>query len=126
MRCTRCDACVQQCPQGILLRGDGGFPEVRFNAQGCTECAICVSACQDSALQRRAGALPWTWKPVFAAHCLAARRVECRVCAEQCPHSAIRFTPTLGAVAQPRLLPDACTGCGACIAPCPVQAIGLS
>ncbi len=124
-RCTRCDACVQACPPAILHRGDGGFPEVRFTEQGCTECGACVHACQPAALQRLPGATPWAWKPHIGEACLARRRVECRVCGETCDHNAIRFRPTLGGVAQPQLDPDRCTGCGACVGPCPTQAIVL-
>ena len=30
-RCTRCDACNDACPTGIIVRGQGGFPEVDFS-----------------------------------------------------------------------------------------------
>lgn len=57
--------------------------------------------------------------------CLAQRRVECRVCGENCPHSAIRFKPVLGGVSQPTVLAEVCTGCGECVAPCPAAAIAI-
>lgn len=124
-RCTRCDACLPVCPEGILVRGDGGFPEVRFDQRGCSECGACVEACAPHALLRVADSLPWTWRPQFSSACLAQRRVECRVCGERCEHDAIRFKPVLGGVANPVLVVDQCTGCGACVAPCPTQAIQL-
>ena len=55
--------------------------------------------------------------------CLARRQVECRICGEVCDASAIRFRPTLGGVSRPELDHAACTGCGACVAPCPAHAI---
>ena len=62
--------------------------------------------------------------PIFiSSTCLAARRIECRVCGELCEAGAIRFRPTLGSVAQPVLDATTCTGCGDCVAPCPVGAI---
>ena len=39
------------------------------------------------------------------------------------PAGAIRFRPTLGGVSQPELDRAACTGCSACVAPCPTHAI---
>jgi ferredoxin-type protein NapF len=124
-RCTRCGDCITACPQSILLRGDGGYPEVRFSARGCTECAACVPACTPAALWRQPDMPPWNWKPKFSDACLAQRKVECRICGEICDHGAIRFRPTLGGIAQPSLEPERCTGCGACVAPCPTQAISL-
>lgn len=124
-RCTRCDACLTACPEGILVRGDGGFPEVKFEQRGCSECGACVAACQPHALHRVADSPPWTWHPQFSSACLAQRRVECRVCGERCEHDAIRFKPVLGGVATPVLIVDQCTGCGMCVAPCPTQAIQL-
>lgn len=124
-QCTRCDACLAACPQGILIKGDGGYPEVRFQRSGCTECEQCVTACQPRALVRSPEQPPWSWRPVIGAACLASRQVECRVCGEVCDHQAIRFQPKLGGIAQPLLQVQVCTGCGECQARCPTAAITL-
>lgn len=124
-RCTRCDACLNACPEGILFRGDGGFPEVVCTQRGCSECGACVEACVPQALHREPETAPWTWRPQFSSACLAQQRVECRVCGERCEHEAIRFKPVLGGVANPALDAEKCTGCGVCVAPCPTQAIQL-
>jgi ferredoxin-type protein NapF len=42
-----------------------------------------------------------------------------------CDAGAIRFKPTLGGVTSPALDLSLCTGCGACVAPCPTQAISM-
>lgn len=123
--CTRCDGCVSVCPEGVLVRGDGGFPQVSFAQRGCSECSACVEACAPQALHRISETPPWTWLAQFTSACLAQRRVECRVCGEVCDHAAIRFKPMLGAVAIPVLAAEACTGCGVCVAACPTQAIQL-
>lgn len=125
VRCTRCTQCISTCPEQVLHAGDGGYPEVQFDQRGCTLCGDCVRACPSAALQRQPEAPAWTWQPQISPACLAQRRVECRVCGEACDHRALRFRPTLGNVPQPMLDTAACTGCGACVAPCPTRAIQL-
>nr|WP_083483069.1 ferredoxin-type protein NapF [Thauera sp. 63] len=122
--CTRCDACIDACPTAILVRADGGFPAVDFSRGECTFCGDCVTHCAPRALLRPAeGDAPWSFKASIGQACLAAAGVECRVCGETCPAGAIRFRPRIGGVALPQLEAEACTGCGACFAPCPTRAI---
>lgn len=122
--CTRCDACIDACPTAILVRADGGFPAVDFSRGECTFCGDCVTHCAPRALLRPAeGDAPWSLKARIGQACLAAAGVECRVCGENCPVGAIRFRPRIGGVALPQLEAEACTGCGACFAPCPTRAI---
>ena len=124
-RCTRCGDCLAVCETGILVRGDGGFPEVRFDHGECTFCAACVERCSTGALVRT-GAAPWRLTAVIGADCLAARGVVCQVCGDLCAARALRFPPRLGAASTPVLDGRACTGCGACVAPCPTRAITLT
>lgn len=125
-RCTRCDRCIDVCPTGILVRMDGGFPGVDFTRGECTFCTDCVKHCEPRALVRDdAQARPWVIVAEIGASCLAASSVECRVCGEACPAGAIRFRPQLGGVARPQLDAARCTGCGACVAPCPTRAIAM-
>lgn len=122
--CTRCDACIDACPTAILVRADGGFPAVDFSRGECTFCGDCVTHCAPRALLRPAeGDAPWSLKASIGQACLAAAGVECRVCGETCRVGAIRFRPRIGGVALPQLEAEACTGCGACFAPCPTRAI---
>lgn len=124
--CTRCLACVQVCPTSILKAGDGGFPEVTFQANGCDECGRCVSACEPHALVRSSANEPgWAWRIHIHPHCLALNQVECRICGERCDHQAIRFRPSLGGIAKPQVEPDTCTGCGHCVPTCPTSAIEM-
>ena len=63
-RCTRCSKCIDSCAEGVLKRGDGGFPEVDFQTKElslgdsvsfgaelgkeCTFCGECADACPES------------------------------------------------------------------------------
>lgn len=125
--CTRCGHCIAACPEKILISGDGGFPEVDFNVGECTLCAQCTSDCEVGLFS----AAPHNPLEAFghrakiSESCLTLLGVMCRSCEDSCEPRAIRFTPTLAAVAKPQLNIDACTGCGACIAPCPENAISM-
>ena len=124
-RCTRCNDCLKACPQDILVSGDGGYPSIDFTRGECTFCADCLSACQPQALLRRDGEPPWPYKAAAGEACLARQQVECRSCGDFCPEGALRFPARAGGPALPVLLEDRCTGCGACLAPCPTAAISI-
>ena len=66
---------------------------------------------------------PWTLVAGVADTCLSAQGVVCASCREVCPASAIRVPP--GARGAATVDPETCTGCGACVVPCPVDAIAL-
>lgn len=125
--CSRCGACVDTCTQRILVRGDGGYPQADFFRGECTFCGDCAAVCEAGALRRVSMPNPpWILEARIGDACLAARGIECRICGECCDAHAIRFVPQLGAVARP--VPDAskCSGCGACVAPCPVAAVSVT
>ncbi|MCG7498443.1 ferredoxin-type protein NapF [Vibrio sp. Of7-15] len=124
-QCTRCEKCIVLCETKIIVKGDGGFPIVDFQKGECTFCGECVSACPEPLFQP-VSAKPWQHKISLADDaCLARQSVECRSCGELCEPGAIRFQLTLGSVAQPKIEADECTGCGACVAVCPTQAIAI-
>jgi ferredoxin-type protein NapF len=120
--CTRCGDCVGACPTHIITR-DVGYPTVDFTKGECTFCGDCAAACSPRALIRTGEQSPWAACAVINEPCLARQRVECRICGDQCAAGAIRFPPLAGGIALPALDQERCTGCGACVAPCPVQAI---
>jgi ferredoxin-type protein NapF len=121
-KCTTCDECVTACPEGIIFRGSGGYPEVDFRRGECTFCMRCVEVCADEALSEATQPL-WRLELRVLDSCLAERQVVCQSCADVCEAEAIRFAPQLGSVATPQIDHDICTGCGACIAACPENAL---
>ena len=129
--CTRCNECARACPQNIIISDDGGYPQVNFAGGECTFCGECVSHCHEGALSaapasqdadRRA---PWDIKAAVSGECLSVRGIYCQVCGEQCDVSAIRFYPQPGRVPPPVIDVHLCSGCGACVKPCPVNALSI-
>lgn len=123
--CTRCGACLDACPEGILAPGPGGFPAVDFQRGECTFCRACAEACP-AALFKPAIEPPWALTAAIGEGCLARRGVVCQSCGEVCEAGAIRFRPRQGGPSLPALDPAACTGCGACVGICPARAVTVS
>jgi ferredoxin-type protein NapF len=122
--CTACQNCVSACPEGIIIRGSGGLPEIDFSAGECTFCNACIERCDEPALDRTISP-PWSLDLKLSADCLALNRIVCQTCADMCDQGAIEFELRKGAVAAPRVSQDACNGCGACISACPSQSLSL-
>jgi ferredoxin-type protein NapF len=121
-KCTSCGECIAECPQGIVFEGSGGYPEVDFRQGECTFCMRCIEVCPEDALLQSVQP-PWRLELRLEDSCLAKRQVVCQTCGDACEAEAIRFRPQLGSVAVPRIDQDSCTGCGACIAACPQNAL---
>jgi len=124
--CTNCGKCIDICPTNILSFGRGKLPVVDLSQNECTFCGKCESVCEPNALINNANDKAWNIIVNFADSCLSVRRVMCRTCSDNCDESAIHFRLEVGGKSTPELLLDKCTGCGACIAPCPADAIQMS
>lgn len=122
--CTRCGDCILVCETNIIVKGEGDFPEIRFDKGECTFCQKCVLVCQQP-IFRPLEEQPWAHKIEITSQCLSEKRVECRSCQDNCPTSAIRFRLQLGGVAKPILNLESCNGCGACLSVCPTKAIKI-
>ena len=123
--CTGCGICIERCPEQILLADARRQPVVDFARGECTFCGACADLCPEPVFDRTAEP-PWRLRAQVGAACLAARGIVCEVCRDNCPAGAIRFRPAPGRIATPTIDRTACTGCGACAAPCPTAAITLA
>ncbi len=125
--CQRCDDCIGVCPEKILRRGSGGFPQVDFAAGGCTFCGDCARLCEYGALVFGGdpNQLPWRLRVAIEASCLSLNGTVCRSCGEVCEEHAIRFRLEVGGIARPLLDAGECNGCGQCLSVCPVGSIRI-
>ena len=134
-RCTGCQLCVSECPNGVLRPSNDFFnlmlPVMSYERGFCRpECTRCGEVCP-------AGAITAVDKPAKSSiqighavfiqkNCVAVTDgVECGNCARHCPAGAIEMvalnedddeTPWVPAVNE-----EACIGCGACEYVCPAR-----
>lgn len=120
--CTQCGDCLDVCPEQIIIKGDGGFPRVDFDLGECDFCGKCAGSCK-APIFTEITATPWQKKALIDVTCLANQNIYCRSCAESCEAQALTFQ--IGISAVPQIDNELCTGCGACVAPCPTNAIGV-
>jgi ferredoxin-type protein NapF len=120
--CTGCGACKDVCPTGVIALDGEQHPYLDFRAAECTQCGACAEACEAPVFTR--SLVPaFAHIAVIGTSCLTFQGVMCRTCGETCREGAIRFHMRIGGPAIPELSEQDCTGCGACIATCPGDAI---
>lgn len=124
-KCSRCHACLSVCETKIIQLNKAGFPVIDFSkGQGeCSFCYACADVCEQPIFVHKSER-PWQNVVKIHSTCLSLHHIECRTCSECCNEQAIKFAPKVGGY-QLELTPEKCTGCGACINPCPVNAIEL-
>ncbi|MER2605990.1 MAG: ferredoxin-type protein NapF [Siculibacillus sp.] len=122
--CDGCAACAPACPETVIRLDADRRPVLRFEHGECTFCGACADVCRPGALARE-GIRPWTAVATISGKCLAVGGVHCRTCGDACPHSALKFAPRVDGRWLPAVLDETCTGCGACVAGCPVDAVSV-
>lgn len=116
--CSPCRECIAACPEAIIIRGAGRYPELDFSRGECSLCGACVEHCPTGALQAAAGWRQWV---EIKESCLERQGVACGSCVDPCPVLAISWRRH-GRLA---IDTDLCTGCGACYRACPAGAIAI-
>ena len=139
LACTRCDACVEACPHGVIFALGAnlgpqvaGTPALDLLNRGCRLCDDwpCVTSCDPAALRfSTTGAqddskgadetdsvtpAPLPLVRVDPKHCLPYQGPECGACAHSCPVPGA----LLWASAKPSIDPEFCLGCGLCREAC--------
>ena len=133
-QCTRCHECISVCEEEIIIKADGGFPEIDFHRGECTFCEACVDACEPSALLKQdseqTNQQAFYFDISIDDSCLAKKKTHCQSCKDVCDTRAITMPcpkdVSLGAIQTPEINIDDCTSCGACISTCPSESISIT
>ena len=122
-RLHSCAACVEACPEGVLKLGAGRLVELDLSSAGCTLCGECASRCEAGLFDGARPAFPWI--ATIGEACLAPGRDPLPQLPGRLRTRRDPLPPGPGGVALAELDSQRCNGCGACLAPCPSQAIQL-
>jgi ferredoxin-type protein NapG len=124
-RCIRCGRCVESCPYRCITMLDirqglhAGTPLIAVEQIPCYLCMKCVLVCPTGSLRRVSQEATRMGVAVINTFTCAAWAgvALCRTCYDVCPFKgkAITLQELL-----PKVLPEACTGCGICTHACPV------
>lgn len=123
--CTACGKCIEACPEGILAAGHGGLPIVTFSRGACIFCGTCTDACPEACFTPQRETKPWRLVATVSPTCIETKGVTCRMCEAACDANAIRFRPRIGGGSNVLIDAETCSGCGACLSPCPVGALSV-
>ena len=130
LACTRCDACIEACPHGVIfplairLGADVvNTPALDLLNKACHLCEDwpCVTVCEPGALQKPA-AEEKVWPTLALAKvntdsCLPYMGPECGACRDSCPiDGALQWQAE-----RPVIHAAVCSGCGLCRDSCVLE-----
>ena len=132
-RCTACQLCVSNCPNGVLRPSTDleHFlqPMMGYEKGYCRpECTVCSSLCPAGAIlpvkkEEKLLVKIGTARVDFDL-CLAYKgEAKCGNCARHCPSGAIRMVDDENGRRMPVVSEEQCIGCGACEYLCPSRPI---
>lgn len=125
-QCVNCGHCASVCPGKAIHPAPwrSGPVQIQYDAGFCEfDCVDCGTVCPTGALRPLKPAEKQRLAIGLAAfdpqYCVAVQdNIACGGCAEDCPTAAIviQLSPTFFPI--PRLDPNFCLGCGACLTAC--------
>ncbi len=144
--CLRCLQCVRSCPNRIIkiTGGEHGLaslytPHLEFGPYGCDYfCQVCQQVCPNRAIPLQSleqkQSTPIGIARIDETVCVVYKeKFNCLVCEEVCPvpEKAIRYEQSGERTAdgqplrEPRMVPEACIGCGICESKCPAEPVAI-
>lgn len=131
--CSRCGNCIQACPTGLLKPIQSGLriatPKADFTPDDptwCNEhCRSCSEVCPTGAIRpfeiKDKKDLPFAQAVFVFEYCRLYDDVECSVCSRECPYEAVSYQWSEEEYRRMVVIDnEKCTGCGWCLATCPV------
>ena len=134
-RCTGCQLCVSECPNGVLRPSNSLMslmqPVMQYDRGWCRpECTRCSEVCPAGAIKPidavDKSSIQIGHAIVVASECISAKgEAECGNCERHCPAGAITMVPSDPdddlSPSVPAINEAACIGCGSCEYVCPVR-----
>lgn len=134
-RCTGCQLCVSECPNGVLRPSNSLMsmmqPVMQYDRGWCRpECTRCSDVCPAGAIKPiddiEKSSIQIGHAIVVVKECISAKgEDECGNCERHCPAGAITMVPSDPddelSPSVPAINEAACIGCGACEYVCPVR-----